>query len=164
MRKLTPLLIVAACGVFIFAATSIVRAATSATVTSTVTIQNVSVGVTSGTVNYGTLAVGATLSTIQLGSTQIVTNSGNVAEDFVVAGQNSTNWTLAGTPAADTYVHKFSSNAGGAWTALTTSNQALGTNIGVGSTVSLDLQITAPSSSTVTTQQNVNVSVLATAH
>src|SRR5579872_6587847 len=66
-------------------------------VAATVTVQNVSVSVSSGTVAYGTLATNTSLTTLAapgLNDQQTATNNGNVPEDFSINGQNSANWTL----------------------------------------------------------------------
>lgn len=145
----------------------IAMAASSASVAATVTVQNVSVTVSPGTVAYGTLAVNSSSST-NPGSTQTVTNNGNVAEDITIKGQNSTNWTLGGTAGVNQYVHKFCISTCGTpptnYTALTTSYQALATNIAASGTQTFDLDITTPTSSTSFTQQSVDVTVLAAAH
>jgi hypothetical protein len=145
------------------------QASSSATVASTVTIQSVSVSVASGTVSYGTLATNTSKSTIasDLNDTQTVTNNGNVNEEFDVQGQNSTNWTLGSSPGADTYEEQFCKTTCTSpptnFTALTTSNQVLATSVAALGTSSLDLRITTPTSSSVTTQQSVDVTILATA-
>ncbi len=154
----------------LFAAGGIAWAATSATVAATVTVQNISIGVSSGTVAYGILANNTSKSTISgdLGDTQSATNTGNVAEDFSIKGQNSTAWTLAGSTGSDQYVHKFCSASCGSpptnFTALTTSFQALASNVAVNGSQNFDLQITTPNPSTAFTQQSVDVTVLAAAH
>lgn len=148
----------------------VAHAASSATVTATVTAQNVSVTVTNGTVAYGALAANTSKSTIatDLNDTQTASNSGNVVEDFWIAGQNSANWTLGAASGANTYVHQFCTSACTTpptnFTAMTTSNLALASIVSVGTTQNFDLRITTPISSTVTTQQSVNVTITATAH
>ena len=86
-----------------------VFAATSADVTATVTIQNVSVSVSDGSVAYGTVSASATEDTTSNGvnDSQTASNDGNVTEDINIRGADSSNWTLAGTAGVDTYVHKF---------------------------------------------------------
>jgi len=145
-----------------------VYAGSTATVTATVTVQNISLTVADGAVAYGTLAANTSKSTCtsELNDAQIITNDGNVAENFNVKGQNSANWTLAATPGTDQYVHKFvtstcSTFTGG--TTLTTSYQTAYTNVAVNATTTLNLQITTPNPSTVFTQQNVDVMLQAVA-
>lgn len=145
------------------------RAATTSAVTATVTAQNISVSVTDGTVAYGTLGASTSVSTIttDLNDTQTATNDGNVAETFNIAGQNSANWTLAGTNGSDQYVHQFCtatcSSPPTNFTALTTGYQTLATNIASTGNQTFDLRITTPTVSSVTTQQSVDVTVQAVA-
>ena len=147
---------------------SVVLAGSTATVSATVTVQNISVSVSDGTVAYGTIGQNTTKSTCtsELNDAQTVTNDGNVNEDFLIKGQNSANWTLAATAGTDQYVHKFlngtcSTFSGG--TALTTSNQSLATGVAPNGNVTLNLQINTPNPSTVFTQQSVDVTITATA-
>jgi hypothetical protein len=104
-----------------------------------------------------------------LNNTQTATNNGNVAEDFSISSSNATGgtqWTISGTAiGSDQYMHKFSINAGSTWTAMTTSNTSLASNIAATSgTRTFDLQILTPSSSTDYTQKTITVTVLAAAH
>jgi len=126
----------------------------------------VSVSVSDGTINYGTLPVNSSKSTCtsELNDAQIVTNNGNVTENFLIMGQNSANWTLAATPGTNQYVHKFLNGAcstfsGG--TALTTSNQTFATGIPPNGTATLNLQITTPTSTSYFSQQSVDVTITA---
>lgn len=147
--------------------TPVVNAAGTAAVTATVTVQSVSVSVADGTVAYGTLAVNTSSGTNGT-DTQTATNNGNIAEDLNIRGQNTANWTLAGSAGADQYVHKFCvASCGSAptnFTALTTSYQALGSNVAAAGTQTFDLYLTTPTSSTNFSQQSVDVTVQAVAH
>ncbi len=143
-------------------------AATTATVAATVTVQNVSVSVSSGTVSYGTLSTNTSAGT-NGSNTQTAANNGNVAEDFNITGQNSANWTLGSSSGVDTYVHQFCTSTCASaptnYTKLTTNYAALGAgNVTASGTQTFDLYITTPTSSTVFTQQSVNVTVQAVAH
>lgn len=153
------------CGFFIQTA----NGATTGIVTATVTAQNVSVTVSDGTISYGTLSLNASQGTVGLTDTQTVTNNGNIAEDFTIKGQNSTNWTLDTTNVTlDHYIHRFCttscSSPPTSYTALTTNYQTLATNIAASGTSPLDLYITTPQTSSVYTSQSVDVTVQATAH
>lgn len=146
-----------------------VKAASTATVTATVTVQNISLSVSDGSVAYGTLASNTTKSTCtsELNDLQTVTNNGNVAENFNISGQNSANWTLAATAGTDQYVHKFATSTCSTWsggTALTTSYTTANTNVAASATTTLNLQINTPNPSTVFTQQSVNVLLQAVAY
>lgn len=155
--------------VFIGVAVSIVsQAADNATVTATVTAQNIAVSVADGTVAYGTIAVGGAASTTadSIDNSQTATNDGNVTSDLDIKGQNSSNWILSGSVGADQYIHQFCTSncdAGPTWTALTTSYQELATSIAAAGTQVFDLKITLPSSSSNYTEQSVDVTVLASA-
>ena len=146
---------------------SLALAATTATVTATVTVQNISVTVASGTVTWGTLGSN-TASSTNPAYTQVITNAGNVAEDFTVKGQNSASWTLAATNGSNQYEEAFCNTgcttAPTGYTALTTVNQTLATNIASAGTTNLDLYILTPNPSTVFTSQSVDVTITAAAH
>lgn len=153
----------------IFGLVANVQAATTAVVSATVTVQNVSISVSSGSVTYGTMTTNSSKSTIaaDLNQTQTVTNNGNVSEQFNVRGQDSANWTLSGTNGADTYVHQFCSATCTSpptnFTALTTNYQTLSASVASSGTVSLDLRLTTPTTSSVYTQQSVDVTLQAVA-
>lgn len=125
----------------------------------------ISVSVSDGAISYGTIPASSTKSTCDLSDTQIVTNNGNVAENFNIMGSTSTNWTLGATPGTDIYVHKFCTSTCATpptnYTALTTSYQTMATNIAANATTSLDLYINTPNPSTVFTQQSVDVTIQA---
>jgi len=149
---------------------SMALASDTATVAATVTAQNISVNVSDGTISYGILPANTTKSTIaaELNDQQTATNAGNVAEDFNIKGQDSTNWTLGATSGSDQYVHKFCTSSCGTpptnYTALTTNYSLLASNVGTSGSQTFDLQITTPNPSTVFTQQSVDVIVMAVAH
>ncbi len=149
-------------------------ASSTASVTATVTAQNISLSVADGSISYGTLALDASKSTLSGGvnNQQTATNTGNVAIDLTIKGQNSTNWTLDSANAVqDHYVHKFCVSSCGTegsptnFTALTTSYAALGAgNVSASGTQTFDLRITTPQTSSVYTSQSVDVTVQAAAH
>ncbi len=142
-------------------------AASTGSVTATVTTQNISVAISDGSISYGVLGTNATRSTIvaDLNDLQTATNDGNVAEDFNIRGQDSAGWTLAGAAGADQYVHRFCVATCTApptnFTALTTSYQLLSNSEAPLGTQTFDLQINTPTTSTVYTQQSVDVTVQA---
>jgi hypothetical protein len=147
---------------------NIVFGAGTADVTATVTVQNVSVTVSDGTVAYGTVAASGNKDTTSSGTddSQTATNNGNVTEDLNIRGQNSANWTLAGTAGANQYAHKFcitTCDSSTTWTALTTSYQTLQTSVAASGTKVFDLQILVPSSSATYTQESLTVTVQAVA-
>lgn len=143
-----------------------VWAATTATVTATVTVQNISVTVTDGSVAFGTLGNNSSAGT-NPADTQTATNNGNITEALNIKGQNSTGWTLAATAGSDQYVLKFCTATCGTaptnYTALTTNYQTLAASVAQSGTQTFDLYITTPNPSTVFTQQSVDVTVQAAA-
>jgi hypothetical protein len=174
MKKITSLLTLVSLFVFgVLNVTQVVMASTTANVAATVTVQNISVSVSDGSVSYGTLAVNTAKSTLSGGvnDQQTASNDGNVAEDFNIAGNNSTDWTLdTDNSTIDHYIHKFCVATCGTdasptnFTALTTGYSALATNKAASGTQTFDLQLTTPQSSSVFTQQSVNVTVQAVIH
>jgi hypothetical protein len=160
--------------IFNLIAVPTIFAATTGSVNATVTAQNVALTVTDGGVSYGTLAVDSSKTTLTspgLGDQQTVTNTGNVAEDFTIEGQDSGDWTLDSVNTTeDHYVHGFCTASCGTdssptnFTALTTSYQSLASDVAASGTQDFDLMITTPVTSSVYTSQTVNVTVLAAAH
>lgn len=142
------------------------KAATSGTITATVTVQNISITVTDGTVAYGTLGLNSSAGT-NSADTQTATNDGNVTESFVIRGQDSAGWTLGASAGADQYVHRFCITSCTTpptnYTALTTSNQTLVASVAAAGNQTFDLYITTPTSSTTFTSQSVDVIVTAAA-
>lgn len=148
--------------------TRIVMAATTGTVTATVTAQSISLTVTDGTVTYGTLALNASKSTIpaDLNDMQTATNNGNITENFNIKGSNSASWTLdSANTTQDHYIHQFCTASCTTpptnFTALTTNDQTLATGVATSGTQTFYLRITTPQSSSVYTEQSVNVTITA---
>lgn len=168
-RSLIALLVVATGIVAGWLGSNQVDAADTAVVSATVTVQNVSVSVSPGTVAYGTMALNTSKSTIpaDLNAPQTVTNNGNISEQFNIRGQNSANWTLGLTAGADTYVHQFCSAACTSpptnFTGLTTNYQTLAASVASSGTQTLHLRLTTPTTSSVFTQQSVDVTIQAVA-
>lgn len=138
------------------------------TVTATVTAQNVSVSVADGAVAYGTVSTSSTEDTTTNGvdDSQTATNDGNVTEDLTIRGWDTTNWTLGGTAASETYTHKFCTStcdSSPSWTALTTSYQTLADDVSSSGTQVFDLQIGTPTSTSNYTEQSADVTVMAAA-
>lgn len=150
----------------IFSLAERVFAATTASVAATVTVQNISVTVSDGTVAYGTLAVNTSAGT-NGSDTQTATNNGNITEDFNIRGQDSADWTLASSAGSDQYVHRFCTSTctspPTSYTALTTSYQTLASSVSASGNQTFDLHITTPTSSSVFTEQSVDVTVQAVA-
>lgn len=171
MKKTLPVLFLSSFLVLGLVFTQLVYAAETATVTATVTAQEVSVTVSDGSIDYGVLASSGSKTTLSGGADdqQTATNAGNVPEDFNIKGQDSGDWTLGSAIDANVYAHKFCISSCGTngspanFTALTTSYQTLASSVAVSGNQVFDLQLIAPSSSTVYTSQSVDVIVQAVA-
>lgn len=119
-----------------------------------------------GVVTYGYVAANSSKNTTASGlnNTQSIKNTSTIAEDFNIKGQDSASWTLSSISGANQYVHKFSTNGGTSWTALSTTYQTLFSNINPASSSNFDLQITTPTTTSSYTQQDVSVMIQAVAH
>lgn len=164
--KKSPLILLAL--MLMFSLVSIVSAANEGMVAATITAQNVSLSLSDGTVSYGTLGNNASADTTSTGNndSQTVTNNGNVNEDITIKGTSSAAWVLSGTTGTDQYKHEFcteeqSCDTSPTWTALTTNYQTLKAAVTPAGTYWFDLKITTPNPSTVFTQQQVDVFVMA---
>lgn len=144
-------------------------AASTATVSATVMVQNISMTVSNNTIAWGTLPAG-TASSTNPAYTNTLTNVGNVAENFLIKGQNSTGgWTLSTTAGTDKYVESSCAtgctSAPTGYTALTTTNATLASNITALTGISpLDLYIKVPTSTAIFSQQSVDVTLTAVAY
>lgn len=117
---------------------------------------------TDGVVAYGTMPAGTSKSTIDLSDTQTARNDGTITENLNIRGQDtSCPWTLSGTAGADQYVHEFSTNGGGNWTALTTSYQTLATSVAADGTQNVDMRVTVPTSTDCYGSQAVDIVIQA---
>lgn len=178
MRNLTIRLTVGAaiCLAFVFGA-STVHAINPATISVTVTVQNISVSAT-GPIAFGTVLVS---STTVSSAASTVTNDGNVTETYDLKLTNPAGWTAtAGAPGAETYRLSAQFNAAaptaasfGADHDLTTADQTssatifagdqTGLSVAAAATRSLWFKFEAPISTTVTTEQTITVTVTAVA-
>ena len=155
------------------------QAANPATISVTVTIQNLSVSAT-GPIAFGTVT---TTSQTVSGSASTVTNDGNVTETFSLSVTNPASWTAvqAAPSAAEEYalLAQFNSSTPTA-ASFTYANHALSTtsvassatkfagdqtglSIAAAATRSLWFRFNAPTSTGVTTQQTITVTVTAAA-
>lgn len=145
-----------------------VYAASTGTVTATVTAQNISVSVADGSISYGTVALSSSADTTSNGvnDSQTATNDGNITENFNIKDAGSTAaWTIAGTVGADTYKHEFCTSTCDttpSWTALTGNYQTLASSVSTSGTSVFDLKLSTPTSSASYTQQSLTVTVQAT--
>lgn len=151
----------------------VIQAADEASVDIKVTVQNFQLSVADGNVSYGALAVNTTRGTIasEENEMQIVTNNGSAAKVNIKGSVSSpAGWTLAATAAANVYVHKFCNDTDSdcetpftSYTALTTNYATLKASVANSGTVDFQLRITTPTSVSDYTEQDVDVTVQATA-
>lgn len=167
-------------GISVFALLALafpVGAVTEGSITATVTPQLISVTVTDGTIAYGTLNLSnsagnpTTKSTVQLGDTQVITNNGNVNEDFAVKSSDATGgtpWNLvaAASIASDAFGHQYSTD-GATFTDFPSDNSYTAdiiTGKAPTATANLDAKIFMPTASTdASDTKTTTVTVLATA-
>jgi hypothetical protein len=146
-----------------------------ATVTASVTVENIAVSVDTASFAYGAMAANTASTTLTLfgGAGIVATNDGSLA-DFDIFGAHTSGWTLnTATSTPDNYIHKFCNEtdddclASGAFgvdfTALTTSPQELASSVAAEGTVAFQLSLHTPDPSTVFTQQSAVVTVQASA-
>lgn len=153
-------------------------AANPATINVTVTIQNLSVSAT-GPIAFGTVSAGsATVSS----SASTVTNDGNVTETYSLNLTNPAGWTaVQAAPAAEqyclsamfnttrpasdsfTYANHALSTTSTACSATKFAGDQTGLSVPATGTRSLWFKFEAPSSTTVTTQQTIVVTITAAA-
>ena len=156
---------------------SAAQAANPATIDVTVTIQNLSVSAT-GPIAYGTVV--ASSETVS-GSASTVTNDGNVTETYALKLTDPGGWTAtSGAPGSETYRLSAQFNSAeptavsfGADHDLTTSDQTCsgtifagdetGLSVAATGTRSLWFKFEAPTSTTVTTEQTITVTITASA-
>jgi hypothetical protein len=135
----------------------------------TVTADVIAITVLDGTVAYSTLAPGGTANTVTLVDTQIITNTGNVAEDFEIKGMDSADWTLETAADTNKYFHGYCKDLTAGCDAAE-DYTAIGTEYSAGfveskaalGTTTLDLWIRVPTINTATDHQHVDVTILAT--
>ena len=133
------------------------------TVSATVTPAVLSVTATPTSVDYEVVELSATGETpTPLFFT--ATNNGSIIENIEIRGADTTNWTLEPTAGANQYVHRASkNNFSPQIITLTTENQELDTGVAVDGTVTVHLNLDAPTSSTTAATQTAVVTVIATA-
>lgn len=152
------------------------EAAQTGSVAVKVTITNLSVSVSPATLTLPNVSVGGT---VVSGSGIVATNDGNVNETLSLNLTNPAGWTASGTaPGAEIYVLNGAFDADGLGITWAEANHAItttpvsssatkfagdqnGTNIAAGINRTLWFQFKAPTSTSVTTQQTINVTVTA---
>ncbi|MBI4359040.1 MAG: hypothetical protein HY577_00390 [Candidatus Nealsonbacteria bacterium] len=137
----------------------IILAAESTSLLVTVTPGTISVTVSAASYDYGAMPLGSAKSS----SSFVVTNNGNVNENFLIKGSDATyteasgeatkcastaaqdncNWALSSAPGIDSYRYTFTP-AGGAETNLTAANQTLASNVAPSAATSFALKFYTP--------------------
>jgi len=154
---------------------NIAKAADTATVTATVSAQNVSVTIsTDGSVDFSTINTSSTEDTTSSGvnDTETAQNNGNVTEDFNIKAADSSSsgagWTLGATAGSETYTMKFcTSDCDGTptWNSvgIDPSYQTLATGVAASGTQDFDLQVGTPTSTTDYNEQTITITIQAAA-
>lgn len=180
MRNSLRTLLVVAVGSVGFLGASDAEAAPTANITVTVTIQKLSVLLSAAAVAFGTQVAGVTVQTTEANDI-VVTNDGNVIEDFSLKQTAPAGWTAAGAAGAETYVLSglFVGSADApvdasfnAEDVITTAKQtatatifgfatgtADGVDVAISGTADLWLEFQAPTSTAITTEQSITVTV-----
>lgn len=165
--------------VFTLGLANLAHAGNPATISVTVTIQNLSVAA-SGPIAFGTVLAGSqTVSS----SSSTVTNDGNIAETFSLSLTNPSTWTAvqlapssaeeyalltqfsSSAPAAGSFTfanHSLSTTAASS-SATRFAGDQTGVSVAASSSRSVWFRFNAPTSTAVTTQQNITVTVTASA-
>ena len=149
--------------------------AQTGTVSTTVTIGTVSVGLTPSSFAYGNMPLSTSKESFSIinegGTKNIKATVGGVITDLDIMGANTTSsgtvWTLAGTAGSMAYVHQFGLAADGttvpaSYTSLTTSYVDLTNDVPAFGSIYFGLKITTPTADTSGVQQTAVVTVLAT--
>ena len=137
-----------------------VFAQAEATVNATVTPGFAAVSSDTSTVAYGVLLVGATAA-VPTPTFITATNDGSVTADFLIRGADTTDWTLAGAAADETYVHRASPDAFSTTIVLTLTNQSFETGIAASGTSTVSLNMDMPSSTATIDEQTAAVTIVA---
>ncbi len=151
----------------------IVKADDTDSVSATVMAIVYSVSVSDGEIAFGTVAQNSTEDTTTEGTddSQTATNNGNVTSKFNIKGEDSTGgtgWTLAASAASETYTMKFCTtdcDTTPDWSSvgIDPDYETLAASVEAAGDQDFDLQVGTPTSTAVTEQQSITVTVQATA-
>ncbi|MFA6982284.1 MAG: hypothetical protein WC243_04690 [Patescibacteria group bacterium] len=180
-KKTCPILVTL--GLFLLVALSflvskyaVVYADLTDTVQAYITAEVISVAIDEDTIPFGVVGTGSTQNTTSLGLgdgppeyTITATNNGSVAEDFDIAGDDSTNWTLAADAASEVFTLDHcvttcdtsplwvQSGIGASFVEFANNIAALGTS-------DVDLQVGTPTFTTHVTEESFTVTIQASKH
>jgi hypothetical protein len=127
----------------------------------------VSILIGDGDIAYGLVQTSEDTTSSGVDDTQTATNNGDVAEDFEIMGQDSADWTLAGSAGDATYAHKWcitNCDSSPTWTAITNAYTTLVENIASTSYQDVDFQVTVPTSNAGSNEQDVDITIRAIEH
>jgi len=157
-----------AVGVLLLIGTLTAAAVYGTDIDATVTPQNITLTVLDTSISYGSVALSSWKSTLETSDSPDIVNSGNVTENFLIKGYNTTGtgqaWTLdISTSTIDHYIDEFSITGAFPGTALTTANQTAASSVIANATSTLDLRISTPGATTDYNLKNIKVTVTAEA-
>lgn len=132
----------------------------------------VSLDVNTSSVTYGPVSMGDIDISPQGDPAILISQNGNVNEDFSIRGDNAvstgTTWTLASTTGVSQYVHKYGATPAPeiptGFGPLTTANNTFSANVAPGGGRNLKLKISTPSSTTTYSQFTTTVVLTAVQH
>lgn len=165
-------LITSLAGVFALTATILIpyaMAADTTEVNATVTIQNISLTLTTdGSISFGTIGTSSTEDTTTAGvnDTETVQNNGNVTIDVNIQSEDTDDWTLANTAGANEFTVKScitSCDVSPTWSSvgISPSYATLQSDLTTSSTQPFDIQFGSPTTSSDFTQQTVTITLQA---
>lgn len=142
------------------------RAASTATVSATVTANNLAVSVSDGTIAFGSVALNTATTTAGNSDTQTVTNDGSTAQMNVKSSNatGGTTWTLGTSVGSDTFKLEVSTTTGSSYMTLQATDTYLTASSSMTSLLSdtLDFRFTTPTASTDFVQKSITITVQVT--
>lgn len=140
-----------------------VGAATTGTVTATVSATNLAVSVSDGSIAFGSVNLNTATTTAGNTDTQVVTNDGSNAQLNVKSGNatGGTTWTLGTSPASDVFKLEVSTTTGSTYMTFQATDTYLtaSTTFSSLSSGNLDFRFTTPTASTDFQQKSLTVTV-----
>jgi hypothetical protein len=123
----------------------------------------ISIVISDGSITFGSMNFNTSKDTVTLSDTQHVTNNGNVGIDIAIKGFDTAYpWALSSSAGVEQYKYEYSLNAGGSWTPITTTYNNMITNLGASVSDDFDLKLTTPTTTDCTSQQTVDITLIAT--
>jgi len=142
------------------------RAASTATVSATVTATNLAVSVSDGSIAFGSVALNTATTTAGNSDTQVVTNDGSNAALNVKSGNatGGTTWTLGTSPGSNIFKLEVSTTTGSTYMTLQATDTYLTASSSMTSllTQNLDFRFTTPTGSTDFVQKSLTITVQVT--